>query len=85
MLSIMVTVLAVRQPPSYTLRFDDSTDHTRNSVYQNLTEQNLSAQLKERLSLSADEIQKIIANAKAQSPHQQYYPVDEATYKLVLG
>ncbi len=80
MLSIMVSV--VRQDTSYTLRFDDSSDHAKNCSYHDLNEQGLTAKLKE-LSLSNDDIQKIISKT-AQSIHQQYYPVDEATYRRVL-
>lgn len=83
MLSIMVTIL--REPTSYTLRFDDSTDHRKNSVYQSLIEDRLGARLRELLSLSEDEIQGIIVSLKARSPYIQYYPVSEATYERVFG
>ena len=83
MLSIMVTIL--RGPTSYLLRFDDSMDHTKNSVFQSLTEQRLAAELKELLALSDDEVQKILVSLKERTPYIQYYPVDEAIYSRVLG
>ena len=83
MLSIMVTIL--REPTSYLLRFDDSMDHTKNSVYQSLTEQRLAAELKELLSLADGEVQNILASLKERTPYIQYYPVDEEIYRRVLG
>jgi len=88
MLSIMVTVLRepaiLQEPTSYTLRFDDSMDHRKNSVYQSLIEEHLGARLRELLSLSDDEVQEIIVGLRARSPYIQYYPVNEAIYERVF-
>ena len=80
--SLTVTILQGRSP--YTLRFDDARDHSKNSVFQNVSEERLRAKLEEVLSLSDDDLRKIIS-ALERMNFIETYPVDDAAYELVFG
>jgi hypothetical protein len=62
-----------------------TTERPQNSNYNDLTAQNLNTALREKLSFDDDEIQKIMLRLEARATHQEYYQVDEDTYKRVFG
>ncbi len=84
MLGVTVTILrdytSTASDPVYVLRFDDSSDSSKNSVFQGLTEARLASVLQSRLPVVAGRVREIVESLTESPSWISSYPVDEPTY-----